>query len=449
MTAELEGKTNIIPVGPEPRLAATDVVVIEGPDRGKRARVTEEGLRVGSGEGAKLRLTDATISRLHCELTLHTGGLRLVDLGSTNGTFVAGARVRDADVGAGATITLGTTTLRLDATAQEAFVELSSADHFGELLGTSQEMRRIFAILEKVARTDTTLLVTGETGTGKEVVAQALHDASRRAEGPFITIDCGAIPETLIESELFGHVRGSFSGATADRIGAFEEADGGTVFLDEVGELPIAMQPKLLRALEMRQIRRVGSNQPRKIDVRVVAATNRSLTRSVNEGTFREDLYYRLAVIELELPPLRARRDDIQSLAAHFIERFTGAATPPPPELVSTLMRREWPGNVRELRNFVERSVSLGWPTAEALARELPSRALAPASLAGLVPTHLSLKEARLAWMAQFESVYVRAMLEKTSGNVTRAAAIAGVTRRFFQRTMARHGVRSSEAEES
>jgi len=317
-------------------------------------------------------------------------------------------------------------------------------------------MRRVYAIMEKVAPTDTTVLVFGETGTGKDLVARALHESSRRAAGPFVAIDCGAIPENLIESELFGHVRGAFSGATFDRKGVFEEADGGTLFFDEIGELPLTMQPKLLRALESRQVRRVGSNAAKPVDVRVVAATNRSLARSVNDGSFREDLYYRLAVIEIELPSLRQRRDDIPALAEHFLERFTGTPTPAPPELLSTLLTRAWPGNIRELRNFIERTVSLGIqrpsrppppPPSSRAPGQPPSSAQAslPPGLGALVPVNLPLKDARLAWTEQFESVYVRALLEKTGGNVTRAAELAGVNRRFLQRMMARLGIRSAD----
>ncbi len=444
MTSEFEGETSLIPLEPSARLRAADITVVDGPDRGKRLRLGSTPARIGTGDGAALQLGDPTVSRLHCEVSLRAGGVHLVDAGSTNGTFFDGARVRDVELPSGALVCVGGTTLRFELTTDATVVELSPHARFGELRGHSREMRRVFAILEKAARTDTTLLVTGETGTGKELVAQAIHDGSARAAQAYLTVDCGAIPETLIESELFGHVRGAFSGAVQDRKGVFEDADGGTIFLDEIGELPLAMQPKLLRALETRTIRRVGENRPRKIDVRVIAATHRTLVRSVNEGTFREDLYYRLAVIEVELPPLRARREDIPELTATFIERFTGRAEPAPPELLSTLMRRDWPGNVRELRNFVERSVSLGWPDASSM----PAPRAVPSSggdASNLVPVHLSLKEARLAWMAQFESVYCRALLEKTGGNVTRAAELAGVTRRFFQRTMARAGVRSSE----
>jgi transcriptional regulator with PAS, ATPase and Fis domain len=444
MGSEFEGTTHVIPSEHSERLLGIELSVIEGPDRGTRVRVADGTARVGTASSATLKLADPTVSRLHCELTLLPDGVRLVDPGSTNGTFVDGCRVRDVDLRPGALVCLGSTTLRIDLTEQASYVELSPRESFGQLLGKSREMRRIYAVLEKAAASEATVLVTGETGTGKELVAQAIHDESRRAQAPFMTIDCGAIPENLIESELFGHVRGAFSGAVSDRKGVIEDADGGTVFFDEIGELPITMQPKLLRALETRQIRRVGSNQSRRVDVRVIAATHRSLARSVNEGTFREDLYYRLAVIEIELPPLRARREDIPVLAAHFIEHFTGQPQQPPPELLSTLLGREWSGNVRELRNFVERSVSLGWPAPATIATAATSAA-APHDLRQLIPLHLRLKEARLAWMAQFENVYVRALLEKTGGNVTRAAELAGVSRRFLQRTMARSGIRSND----
>ncbi len=446
MASEFEGTTSVIPSGQSESLPGIELTVVEGPDRGRHLRLTDEVARIGTAKGACLKLSDPTVSRLHCELTLQADGVRMVDAGSTNGTYVQGHRVRDVDLRPGSLVCLGATTLRIDLSGGASYVELSSRDSFGELRGGSREMRRIYAVLEKAAATDATLLITGETGTGKELAAQAVHDASQRSQGPFMTIDCGAIPEALIESELFGHVRGAFSGAVSDRTGVIEEADGGTIFFDEIGELPITMQPKLLRALETRQVRRVGSNGRRKVDVRVIAATNRSLARSVNEGTCRDDLYYRLAVIEIELPPLRARREDIPMLAAHFIERFTGRAEVLPTELLSTLLRREWSGNVRELRNFVERSVSLGWPDPASIATAAATSIAAPRDVQQLIALHLPLKEARLAWMSQFEAVYVRALLEKTRGNVTKAAELAGVSRRFFQRTMARNGVRSGDA---
>jgi len=448
MGSEFEGgPTNVIAQAPTSlRVPRVELCVVAGADQGKRAAVVGGVVRVGTAKGNTLVLTDTTVSRMHCEIVVAPGCVRLHDRGSTNGTFVNGLRVRDLDVPPGTLVGVGGTVLRVDVSEEASYLDLSSSTSFGEVLGASAEMRRVFAVLEKAASTDATVLLTGETGTGKELVAQALHDRSRRAEGPFVTIDCGAMPENLIESELFGHVRGAFSGAVADRKGAFEEADGGTVFLDEIGELPLTLQPKLLRALESRQVRRLGTNQARKVDVRMVAATNRALADVVNAGAFREDLYYRLAVIEIELPPLRARRDDIPMLAMRFVERFTGRADPLPAALLSSMLARQWPGNVRELRNFVERNVSLGWPDPAGLAAaELKAAAPSTAHPGATVPVHLPLKEARMVWMDRFESTYVRALLDKTGGNVSQAARVAGVSRRFFQRTMARCGIRSTD----
>jgi transcriptional regulator with PAS, ATPase and Fis domain len=426
-----------------------DLVVVAGPDAGKRVHVEGAAARIGTHRSCELCLTDRTVSRLHCEISLHPGTVTMQDYGSTNGTYVDGRRVRDIDLGLGATIQLGETSIRIDAAAAAGSVPLSTADRFGDLVGGSAEMRRVYAVLERLARTDTTVLILGETGTGKEVVARSLHEASDRARRPFVTLDCGAIPESLIESELFGHVRGAFTGATGDRLGVFEEANGGTLFIDEIGELPLLMQPKLLRALESRRVRRVGATPHIPIDVRVIAATNRSLYQAVNQGTFRDDLYYRLAVVEVELPPLRARMEDIPLLAAHFLERLTGAPSTPPQEMLATLVARPWPGNVRELRNVIERSLSLGWQATAATLRPHEAQKSAGSGAAGgpSIPTDLPLKEARLAWVEQFETVYVRALLDKTQGNVTRAAAMAGVNRRFLQRMMARLGIRGTEAD--
>ncbi|HEX4513859.1 MAG TPA: sigma 54-interacting transcriptional regulator [Polyangiaceae bacterium] len=423
-------------------VAALDLLVIDGPDRGARKRLELGKVRIGTAPGNDVVLTDATVSRLHCELHVRPHGFRVVDLESTNGTFIGAVRVHDAELAAGATVTLGGTTLRIELAGEPVTLEISPIARFGDLLGQSFEMRRIYAILDRVAGADVTVLVTGETGTGKEAVAQAIHDASRRADGAFVAVDCGAIAENLVESELFGHVRGAFSGAVAERRGLFEEASGGTLFLDEIGELPLALQPKLLRALETREVRRVGANSAKKVDVRVVAATNRSLAKAVNDGIFREDLYYRLAVVEVELPPLRARREDIRMLAQNFYERFSGSRDPLPDALVRTLESRGWPGNVRELRNFVERSISLGW---SAEGNAVVESAPADPSASVAVPTHLQLRDARAWWSDQFERVYVTTLLKKTNGNVTRAAELAGVNRRSLQRLMVQHGLRSDD----
>ncbi len=427
------------------RILSVELVVLEGPDRGRRMPVHGGAARIGTAEGCDLRLTDRTASRVHCEIRVKPRAVAVKDEGSTNGTVCEGIRISSAEVPAGAVLRLGGTAVRIEISDEPAFVDVSDRESFGELVGGSLEMRRLYAMLERIAPTDSTVLVQGETGTGKDVVARSIHAASKRAEGPFVPLDCGAVPESLFESELFGHVRGAFSGAVADRKGVIEEADGGTLFLDEIGELPLGMQAKLLRAIETRTVRRVGANAAKPVDVRVVAATNRPLTRAVNEGTFREDLYYRLAVVELAIPPLRTRRDDVPTLATHFFHALGGQGELPP-AFVTSLGARSFPGNVRELKNHVERALMLGMITSgPARAAE---RSVAPKTLDALeamAPLHLPLKEAREQWTQSFESVYVRAMLRKTHGNVTRAAEIAGVSRRFLQRLAARLGIRASE----
>jgi DNA-binding NtrC family response regulator len=411
-----------------------DLVVIEGPDRGLRVAVSAAVTKIGTAGGSHLRLTDRAVSRVHCELRLRPRSMQVIDTGSTNGTFAEGIRV-------------GATAIRLEAADAPTRVPISHRDRFGELLGGSVAMRCVYAVLERLAATDTTALIHGETGTGKELAARAVHDASRRAQGPFVTIDCGAIAESLIESELFGHVRGAFSGALGDRKGLFEEAEGGTLFLDEIAELPLALQPKLLRALEAREVRRVGANVTKPVDVRVLAASHRSLAQGVNDGRFREDLYYRLAVVEVELPPLRARREDVATLAQRFYERFSGTDDPMPEALAAALPARAWSGNVRELRNFIERTVTLDAGRASAPPPEgaRVSAVGAAAGASAVVPVHLPMKEARVVWMEQFERRYVEALLRRTGGNVTRAAEIAGVNRRSLQRLIASLGGRIAD----
>jgi DNA-binding NtrC family response regulator len=432
------------------RVMVFDLVVVEGPDRGARVHVEGGLARVGSAPGNHLALADATVSRVHCELRARPDAVIVKDCGSTNGTIVEGVRLREGEVKAGTAVRVGNSVFRIEAAAGASFLPVSDSTSFGELVGASLEMRRVYAVLERIAPISATLLIEGETGTGKDVAARSLHAASRRADGPFVPVDCGAIPEKLVESELFGHLRGSFSGAVNDRKGVFEEAHGGTLFLDEIGEMPLAIQPKLLRAIETRSIRRVGANAERPVDVRIIAATNRSLASAANAGTFREDLYYRLAVVDVKLPPLRARGDDIALLAQHFYSRFAGPDAALPPAFLAMLSTRTWPGNVRELRNFIERSVSLGFvgePSHESPA-QTAAKALPGAALEKIVPLDLPLKDARQAWTESFESIYVRAMLERTHGNVTRAAELAGVNRRFMQRVMARLGLRGGEAED-
>ncbi|MFO0674876.1 MAG: sigma-54-dependent Fis family transcriptional regulator [Polyangiaceae bacterium] len=289
---------------PKARSEAVTLVVVDGPSRGKRATVKKGVAKIGSSEACDLALDDRAVSRLHFEIALGARALKLRDLGSTNGTWVKGLRIVEAEIPAGTMVELGGSAVRIERDGDALPMPLASArESFGALLGKSVAMRQVYAVLERVAPSDATVLLRGETGTGKEVAARSIHDASPRKTGPFVAVDCGAIPENLFESELFGHAKGAFTGANADRPGVFEEASGGTLFLDEIGELPASLQPKLLRALETRTVRRVGTNVERPVDVRVVAATNRPLEQAVNEGTFREDLYYRLCVVEVALPP--------------------------------------------------------------------------------------------------------------------------------------------------
>ena len=437
-------------------ILAVDLVVVDGPSRGARVRVEGTTAKVGSADGCTLRLADRAVSRMHLELTMGASTIALRDLGSTNGTFIGDVRVRDADVTPGTVVRAGGSAFRIDSSSEPAFLAISSRDGFGELVGASLAMRQVYTVLERVAASDTTLLVQGETGTGKDVVARSVHSASSRARGPFVPVDCGAIPEPLFESELFGHMRGAFTGAIANRAGAFEEANSGTLFLDEIGEMPLAMQAKLLRAIETRRVRRVGSSKEVDVDVRIVCATNRRLATMVNEGTFREDLYYRLAVVEVSLPPLRERREDIPAVAQALYAKIRGAKDPArasepiPDELLNSLMSRPFPGNVRELRNAIERAITMGEAALHpaAAAQGIAGPSVLPQGIEAIVPLHLPLKEARDAWTSEFENVYVRAMMRKTNGNVTRAAELAGVSRRFLQRTIARLGLRSSEMDD-
>lgn len=416
-----------------------EIVVLGGTRDGQSVAVGPSGITVGTSPSCQLELDDPTVSRMHCEIKLVDNRPHVVDLKSTNGVIVNGVPVREAALPPHCTIHLGNSTLRVETGQQVFAVELSTRNSFGAVLGISREMRRLFTVLERAARTEATVLLQGETGVGKEVVARAIHEASSRSEGPFVVVDCGAIAESVIESELFGHARGAFSGAISERKGLFEEANGGTLFLDEIGELPMTLQPKLLRVLESRQVRRVGRNTSCPVDVRIVAATNVSLAEGINEGTFREDLYYRIAVVEAHLPPLRQRREDIVPLAEHFYRRYSGSEDGLPVGLADTLRLRAWPGNVRELRNFIERSVSLGFAES---ARHQPPRDLPIDALASVVPTHLPLKDARAQWTSQFELLYVRALLEKTGWNLSKAAEHAGVHVRSMQRLVAQFDLR-------
>ncbi|WP_375767981.1 sigma 54-interacting transcriptional regulator [Archangium gephyra] len=417
------------------------VEVVKGPDAGRRAELAGLEARLGSGRDCDFVLTDTTVSRHHLLLRIERDAIRVVDLGSRNGTRLDGIEVRDAFARPDSLIVIGGTTLRLCMLSGMVELPLSTRESFGRMLGRSIAMRRVFSLLERIAPSDSTVLIEGETGTGKEVAAEGLHEASPRADGPFVVFDCSAVAPTLIESALFGHEKGAFTGATVERPGVFEQAHGGTLFLDELGELPLELQPKLLRALESREVRPLGSRGTRRVDVRVVAATSRSLAREVDRGRFREDLYYRLSVITLRLPPLRERMEDIALLVRHFEKelrvRSQARGTPLPDEAVEAFLSQSWPGNIRELRNAVERALLLGNPEPGAA-----SHSWAPAPGALGVSLEEPLLSGRKRVMEAYEREYIERALHETGWNISRAAALAGVGRKFMQQAMTRYGLR-------
>jgi two-component system response regulator GlrR len=411
--------------------------VVTGPDRGKAIDIGEDEITVGTDPAGTLVLDDPTVSRLHFAIRPQPAGWLLRDLDSTNGTDVDGVTVIEAVVRPGHVISVGQTTLALSTSGAVSIQPLSEESSWGRALGKSAAMRRLFAILPKIASSDVPVLLEGETGTGKTMLADAIHKHGGRSGGPFVVVDCGAIAPGLIESELFGHDKGAFTGAHAPRTGAFELASGGTVFLDEIGELPLDLQPKLLRFLDEKAIRRVGGSETVALDVRVIAATNRDLRREVNRGTFRSDLFYRLNTIRLRVPPLRERREDVALLVAHFWGQIAPDDQPDPPaELLAELMRRDWPGNVRELRSAVERAVVLGDPGALDWSEENPP--VAPVTDLELVdgqPFRVAKEQAVGRW----ERAYVRALIDRHGGNLSRAARAAKTDRNHLRELLQRH----------
>jgi len=414
---------------------------LNGELEGKSFDSASDRLQVGSHPLNEVEIRDRTVSRFHCEVFVDREGRAWVkDLGSRNGTRVNGVRVREAELQEGMVIRVGQLELVFTPLAERNELPVAPMTSFGTLVGSSLPLRTAFALLGKAAASEVTLLLTGETGTGKSEAAELVHEQSRRARKPFRVVDCAAVPANLLESELFGHERGAFTGANQKRLGVFEEAEGGSVFLDEVGELPLELQPKLLRVLEAREVRRVGANRHLPVDVRVLAATNRDLRAEVNVGRFRPDLYFRLAVLTVRLPALRERPADIGPIARQLLGHLTldeqtrRALTEP--AFLARLQLSPWPGNVRELRNHLERCAALQ----EALqpSPEDPS----PQRLDAL-DVSVPFSEARRRLLAEFEQGYVRALLERHGGNVSRAAATAGVDRAHLHRIMRRQKMRS------
>jgi DNA-binding NtrC family response regulator len=401
--------------------------------RGKGAvvcRSIDDAVTIGSHPGNGLVIADPTVSRFHARIELDPHGYLLRDLDSTNGTHIGNLRVEAAYLPAKARLLLGEVEVLFEVQREETELGLSTADRFGALWGQSPVMRRMFEQLGPIAAAESTVLIQGETGTGKDLVASEIHRHSARRNGPFVVVDCGGMPETLIEAELFGHEKGAFTGAIGARAGAFEEADGGTLFLDEVAELSPGVQSKLLRALEARTIKRIGSNDWRRVDVRVVAATHQDLARRCNQRLFREDLYFRLAVLTVRVPPLRDRLDDLPLLVRAILEEEGGADLPLDERLLATLRARHWAGNVRELRNVVQRALVLG---AAAFGEEQPE-----AQAGG---TDEAYKVAKARAIEEFERRYLSTLLERHGGNVAKAARSAEVDPAWIFRLVKRYGI--------
>ncbi len=412
--------------------------IVSGSDRGRRF-VFEPGTlgraHVGRSQVSDFRLSDPQVSLRHAALDFVAGRLRLTDLDSRNGTFVEGVRIGNVYLSGGEAIRFGETSVRLDVGISGTKVTLPNVTRFGRVIGASPEMRHLYATCEGFALEDHPVLIEGETGTGKELLAEALHEVGPRASGPFVVFDCATVAPALLEAVLFGVEAGAFPGLPQAQPGAFEQADQGTLLLDEIGDLDVRLQSALLRAIDTGTILRVGAATPRTVDVRVLATTRRDLEREVEAGHFRQDLYYRLASRRLELPPLRQRRTDIQVLASHFWTAMGGRGSVPD-ELLQRAKSYAWPGNVQELMNVVARRASVGAEARSALDRMPPAQSDSPAEvvdvIADVIRDDLSFPHARRRVLDAFERRYLTWILGKHGGNVSRAAAAAGIARRYF-----------------
>ncbi len=423
--------------------------VVEGPDQGQSSELDHDVVRIGAHGHNHFVLTDTTVSRRHAEITRVQDGILLRDLSSTNGTFVGEVRIKEVFLGENRRFRVGKTWLEYQLLDEVIDIVPAEVAQFEDLVGAAVPMREVYSVLDRVARTELTVLVSGETGTGKELVSRAIHARSARKKGPFVVFDCGAVARNLVESELFGHERGAFTGAVASRPGVFEQAHGGTIFLDELGELPLELQPTLLRVLEQREVRRVGDRRVRPVDVRVVAATNRDLLQRVKEGSFREDLYYRLAVVEIAMPPLRERLGDLLILVPHLLRTagFAHTVKGLAPDVISVFEAYHWPGNVRELRNTLLRAIPFcdgDLIDLAALPDALTAAAPGPDSAVDGLPlpsAGLPFREAKDELIEAFERRYLEDLLERCAGNLSRAAREAGVDRKTIARMLKRHGI--------
>jgi DNA-binding NtrC family response regulator len=418
------------------------LVILAGSDAGRSISLKVKSYRLGTDPACDIVLKDRTVSRQHLALEVREDRVLARDLGSRNGSFCGRMRFRELELRLGAIVRLGATELKIvPEEVREHIIPLSADTRFGGLVGGSRRMREVFTLLQRLASEEADVLIQGETGTGKELCAEGIHAASPRSRGPFSIVDLAGIAPSLVESELFGHVKGAFTGALSDRPGVFELADGGTVLLDEVGELSPELQPRLLRVLERRQVKRVGANEYRTVNVRVAAATHRDLEAAVKEGRFREDLFHRLAVLRVTLPPLRERPEDIPLLVDTMLERMGRPPSALSEQTRALLEQYPWPGNVRELRNVVQRVVSLG-------EQALPE--MSPTERGRFTDSEMEMpfKEAKERLLEGFERDYLKNLLERCEGNISRAAREAGIARLYVRKLLKKYGLHGSQTPE-
>ena len=461
MVKDFEGKTELLKMEGMPEVVSLrkcQLIVVDGPNRGKKLTLDQKLTKVGKRDTNNLVIMDKTVSREHMEIEYTADSFLLRDLESTNGTFLNGSRVKEAYLSPGDLIKVGNTTMEFVAFDEKVKIEPSEKEEFGMLVGRSRKMRQIFSILEKISPTHATVIIEGETGTGKELVARAIHENSQRKGKPFVVFDCSAVAPNLIESELFGHEKGAFTGAIKSRRGAFEAASGGSIFLDEIGELTLDLQPKLLRALEQREIKRVGGNVQVKVDVRVICATHKNLRTEIDEGRFREDLYYRLSVVKVSLPPMRDRLEDIPKLIERFLTVGKYNLLPDgslkvrrvEDDALKMLARYQWPGNVREISNVLERAVSfvdgdsiskphLDFIFAEmAAGEERTERMMA-------VDVDKPFKDAKQHIVEEFEKEYLTELLQKHHHNLSKAAREAKIDRKHLRNLLKKYDIPTKE----
>ncbi len=406
-------------------------------------RVGVEPILVGRDPSCHVVVDDMEVSSIHCDLRADGQGVLIRDLGSKNGTFVSGIRIKEAFLTSACTLQVGSTRLSFEPVEKKERVDVGFEESFGPLVGSAPRMRHLFRLLAEIAQTDLSILINGETGCGKELVAHAVHEKSARAKAPFIVVDCGSIPGPLAESLLFGHEKGAFTGANERRPGAFHEAHKGTIFLDELGELPIELQPKLLRVLSEKMVKRVGSQHYESVDVRVIAATRRDLGQAMNAGRFRSDLFFRIAQVRVEMPPLRERREDIPPLVRAVCDRIGRAdrAGDVVSLVTTTLAQHDWPGNVRELVNVTSVAASLP-QGAPSLTELLPLERGSPVGEA--IDFSTPYGEAKRTAVAAFEAKYFGDLFRATNGNVSEMARRSGMERHHIRPFLRKLGLGKS-----